>query len=602
MLNIPDAIKTLFQTDGTNKNFRVHFPNGELPDITNSSIVSESVEFNETVCSQNVFKFGLTEASEITFETVGISNMVGMEIECGIEIDTSSLSAAQISAISSAPGDGVLVLAADSDIGHGYYRVPLGTFIVNSCPRNHEAMTHRKVTAYSVIGGSNGYNPFEAAKLALPLPGNVYDPNAYLLALSCIGYAAPNFLTNQGFTKRQITNSSSAANSASYTFKDGNGSDISVTFYVNCRAIGDYQPDNVDLSKLHAIDLHGFDYSTVPGIYVDALEAAGVDYAQSGYDSWDSLITDALNLDSDEALIYPSLQYKGTSYRGGTVTFLGKLGAVNFKASNYAFYPMRVWNGSGTLTANVVVPTTYRIVVNGTQTSLLQLNLPGNNKVASLYEFTPSATIPDLTLHIIPTSNEKKTVSGVNLTLYGFADAFSLPDMSDSFLELLASYGRPARDGSCDILQLDNTSPIVISLEDVKSLWWDEYDVSPVGSVKYRFGDGAASQDAVYTFGNGDSVYDMTENAVLPLLSDTSSTAIETFLSSVFVPQIPFIEFTPVDLTILGMPWIEAGDALQITSADNVTVTTYALQRTLKGIQDLTDTIVSNGGFMESGV
>ena len=90
MLTVPATIQTLFKTDGIRKNFRVHFPNGENADLTNADIVQESVTFTESVCSQNVFQFGLSERSEIDFECVGVQNIYGMTIECGIEIDTSS--------------------------------------------------------------------------------------------------------------------------------------------------------------------------------------------------------------------------------------------------------------------------------------------------------------------------------------------------------------------------------------------------------------------------------------------------------------------------------------------------------------------------------
>ena len=164
MLTIPSQIKTLYQTDGVQKNFRVHFPNGEYSDITNSDVVSESVHFTESLCSQSVFKFGLAEASVLEFETVGIGNMYGMTIEASIEIDTSSLSAAQISAIQADEGDGTLVLVSASDIGYGFYRIPLGVFRVDSCPRNHGAMAHRKVTAYGICA-SLKTSKFENYKL-----------------------------------------------------------------------------------------------------------------------------------------------------------------------------------------------------------------------------------------------------------------------------------------------------------------------------------------------------------------------------------------------------------------------------------------------------
>ena len=109
MLNIPDSIKALYLADTDpyiRRNFRVHFPNGELPDINNDQIVSESMQLTESIMSQNTFKFGLAEAPQISFETVGVGNMMGLTIECSHEIETSSLTAAQISDIQADTWDG----------------------------------------------------------------------------------------------------------------------------------------------------------------------------------------------------------------------------------------------------------------------------------------------------------------------------------------------------------------------------------------------------------------------------------------------------------------------------------------------------------------
>lgn len=87
MLNIPEEIKQKL-LEGCNKNFRVLFPNGEHSDITNENIVSESVSFTESICSQSELKFGLCESPVIEFETFGIGKIKGCEIECSLEIPT----------------------------------------------------------------------------------------------------------------------------------------------------------------------------------------------------------------------------------------------------------------------------------------------------------------------------------------------------------------------------------------------------------------------------------------------------------------------------------------------------------------------------------
>lgn len=44
-------------------NYRIHFPDGERPDICNANIEQESISMSEKVCSQDTLKFGLCEAS-----------------------------------------------------------------------------------------------------------------------------------------------------------------------------------------------------------------------------------------------------------------------------------------------------------------------------------------------------------------------------------------------------------------------------------------------------------------------------------------------------------------------------------------------------------
>lgn len=86
-MNTPQVIVELLQSDSVYKNIRVHFPDGEHEDITNKDIVTESVKFSESLCSQNDFKLGLCESPSIEFETVGIGNIQGATIECTLEID-----------------------------------------------------------------------------------------------------------------------------------------------------------------------------------------------------------------------------------------------------------------------------------------------------------------------------------------------------------------------------------------------------------------------------------------------------------------------------------------------------------------------------------
>ena len=108
MLTIPTTITGLLHQESVPKNFRVIFPNGELPDLTNKDMIRESVRFTESICSREYFRFGLAEASVMEFETVGVPDMRGMTIQAFCEVCTSSLSAADIAAIQAGTWDGML--------------------------------------------------------------------------------------------------------------------------------------------------------------------------------------------------------------------------------------------------------------------------------------------------------------------------------------------------------------------------------------------------------------------------------------------------------------------------------------------------------------
>ena len=140
MISIPEEIKALLKQEQNfiSKNLRIHFPNGEHEDITNDNLISESFSFTESICSQDTLKFGLCEASMVEFETIGVGNIKGCEIEVFHEINISGLGEEFIA------GYGTIT----DDVPFPYYRMPYGIFKVDTCPRQSD-MSRRKVTAYT---------------------------------------------------------------------------------------------------------------------------------------------------------------------------------------------------------------------------------------------------------------------------------------------------------------------------------------------------------------------------------------------------------------------------------------------------------------------
>ena len=157
------------------------------------------------------------------------------------------------------------------------------------------------------------------------------------------------------------------------------------------------------------------------------------------------------------------------------------------------------------------------------------------------------------------------------------------------------------RNGSYESVQLDNSSPMSISPSDYSEMWWDEFDVDPIGSViityKDKDEDGNDKENTTtISIGSGSSVYDMSNNEALKNLEVASYSAVVNLIKSSFAPYVGAAAFTPIELTMQGWPWLEAGDALEITAEDGTVVESYALRVEMSGIQHLQAVITAEGG------
>ena len=207
----------------------------------------------------------------------------------------------------------------------------------------------------------------------------------------------------------------------------------------------------------------------------------------------------------------------------------------------------------------------------------LSKNVYTNDHAAA---FSPSGTID---------------VSGT--AYYNFADSYSYRELFESWLELHGQFATEGRTATITKVTLDPTSPTSVAPGDYSECWWDEYNVSPIGTVTVTYaapGGGEATEQVL--IGNGASVYEMEDNEVLKCLSVTSVDEIAEILAGDFATNAANVGFTPIDLDMQGWPWIEAGDALEITAEDGTVVDTYALRIEMSGIQNLQMTVTSQGG------
>ena len=553
MLNIPAEIQALYKTDSVRKNFRVHFPNGESPDLTNSDIVAGSVSFTESVCSKDVLQFGLAEASRIEFECVNVPNIYGAVIECYNEIDATDADAQYQTTM--------------PDLDYPVYQIPLGVFTVSSCPRSAGAMWKRRVEAYSSDKvHDRSISDFLSDKLAWRIPTATSKQNAHLLVAGEVNSTLGLAFTESTISLTYTSQTTQTLNEWTY-----NGD----TYTVITNTTGHYSSgDLTDFNALYRFTSNA-DMTQLNAMYKDLTENYGMN------NEWFH-------------------EVRKTTEAG--ISYGLALGAVfaDSKDSGYVYPYLELSQGS---TITVVYPSaTFTVELQKNYQTLKTYTISDYISSATLKKYT--LTNPDETVPMNLTYTG--TLTNNSITYYSYIGAVDLPAIAEGVSELTGQFMKTKRDGSAEIFSLSKSSPVAMSTDEYSSLWWDEYDISPIGSIEitYKDIDLKQEQTIIYEFGTGASTYDMTNNYLLKNLAvsanDLNNQTVEEYvtglLDTYFIPNITDIAFTPVQLSSLGLPYLEAGDYLEIDDGNGGTVGTYIMSRTLSGVQFLEDDIESKGG------
>lgn len=586
MLNIPDEVKALFKADSVFKNFHVHFPNGENADLNNDDVVSESVEFTESICSQQSFRFGLTEASELKFTAVNIPNVRGATLEAALEIDIETLGSEWAEQHAPSGTESFLDPQVCTYGSRTMYRVPYGRFIVDTCPRNHEAMWKREITAYTVrMAGGSVINPFQIELTNKMYPeAEKYEPNNKALYYANIGNLDRSALTAGGYVRHDAFTAAGSYFQTHYGFYDSTGKRITVYItYVTNTYYGIIPGRSTNLLE---IDMNGITYTAeqVRAIIAELLTELDVDPVRSGYESMEDVV-DYVYGDSA-----PSITVELTFSANKAVT-------IHLEQKNQLIYPYFQ-------TATDIRVATLGTIYAEKDSTRISRTLPSIN----VYEWRDGS--PDDRYFSFGSTLQTKgrNLVGNKINFYSFANAFSMNDLIQGNLELDCRFCSPGRSGGVEITELDKSSPVPIVPAEYSELWYDETTVSPIGYVNVKFkGEDESEQDTVIQIGDGASVYDLTANEVLNNtefeLTDQEITdgltvqdKILEYLNTYFVPNIPDLSFVPIELTKQGLPYLEAGDAIEITTGDGQTVPSFILRQTIKGIQFLTASVESANG------
>ena len=598
MVRVHSYIKTLFATPGVKRNFRVMFPNGERADLTNSDIVQESVELTESACSETVFRFGCCERSMIRFETVGVENIQGVKIRCGLEIDTTSLTAAQITtvrnAITNGNDDGVIVLAADSDLGYGYYRLPYGEYWVESCPRDHTARERRQVTAYTP--DPLKMSAVEQVRLATYLPGTTtFRADTMDLAAVNMGYQTPGLFSAWSYRKDSDiyfkytwAEIQSLATSGSVTLSSTYGGHTYAFTISGTYATMDYLEKTVGgeyNTSLKRLEMSGWDTDEAWTWMLEKLAA---------YSAPEPTVAAHARL--PRAWVQPHIGYDKNDQYGpydhAPLYFLPDYGCPFF-IQIYA---------PNNLNANTFVRLMWDLSISfkidGT-TQETRTFFPLAELEATIDDLYSNLGLTNTSVDLTFAATDTQTINGTSQS--AFTGCYDPVSVLEAPTELGAWQVRVDRAGAPAVIRLNNTSPTSISASDVEEIFWEDSVIQSIGKIPYecrtyKSGDYVIVSGTIQVANGGSSIYNMLDNLILK--TGNWYNGDPWYISSYFVPQLKKAAFIPFEGAIHEMPWIQAGDALTLGTGDpdEPTLSTIVLYQTIRGVQLLRQEIGANGG------
>lgn len=165
-------------------------------------------------------------------------------------------------------------------------------------------------------------------------------------------------------------------------------------------------------------------------------------------------------------------------------------------------------------------------------------------------------------------------------------DELSGGQVLNAICEINGCLGHIGRSGQFEFVYLSNTAPITIDKNHYTSADYQDYIVSQIDKLQIR----QDENDIGAIVGTGSNTY-VIENNFLVYGKDAAQ--LKAIATNVF-NRIKGITYRPAEISSAGNPCIEVGDAIKLSSK-YAEINTYVLERTLKGIQALTDSYTAQG-------
>lgn len=552
---LPEEVLDLFRNGYAKKNLSIRFPNGEHKEIDNSNIVSESFSMVESISSGDTLKFGLCEASMVEFETINIGNIKGCTIDVILEILC----------------------------GHVWYPVNLGTYIVDSCQKQSN-MNRRIVKAYSIGLTFDKLSALEIGKRR-DIAYNHATRGYYDFEL--LKYIALNFLDEEEFALNK-----------------------KVYLKLNEVGVSDYKHE---LNSEYSWSVKSFCKSYT----IEKIEELDDLFFIYNYYNESGVINNIKNEFKEKITEWSNLYFEGyydvdyyvkesLKYAYPWVSDSGPYGGISLNDDrNFIYlYPYGYSVDPTTQLINIYVP--YQI----------SIDLYSNGILKKGYSYVLNSSP---SIYKIITSEWK------TLMFTEKGDFVKKPanprDLTESYTEIMGMFGKSSRVGGGGLSLVSVNSkfglypsetlypsndlyPKVTNLltkSTYKSAWYDDDYTLPYSKVTCTYKRYGTLEDAYAEYEiieveddekDKYQTYDISDNYYIketPLLESQVLDILKTLASN-----IENIRYMPADIDLKGLPYIEAGDIVQVITKDGG-FETIVLQRTLTGIQQLNDNYESRG-------
>lgn len=576
MLNVPYDVKKVLKKGRGLKNYKFEIYGDELVTplftIDNNNIVAESVKIDDRMCSEKVITFGLCEGASLEFQYFGLPAITNKHVKA------------------------ILSIACNGE----WYDIPMGWFLVDQCPMQFSTGIY-KVTAFNKLKSDyldakanskllTGTTDYETFGNTIPVFNILYN----LLGDYGIYVSNPEIITSTGFGYAVRTYNISP--DASIRLYSRDGSYVGTLYYYWQRiSISFSEPLSAD--EFYQLDIFGRDFNGYLQRYLFEVYDDGNFYRYSNYRVGPGgkplyeALADGMEDFSKIRLVFPN---PSGGYTSETISTLSKREKTK---------PFKGITGIEIICAGAL--SSSGGAINGT------------TMTQKFQEFFDEYYLDHLTICEV---SKLTGVGGMEKMTLTFEEVNALPDVT------LRELQSAVFETKCQYGQLDRTTDMFSGVElnggglypadtlypedtlypngttggnaihpfpsSYQKLWTDA-----VGVQKFKYliitykavENGTEVEKKLQRTVNADGTtnYNMSSNWLFRNLVWTAEQVGE--YADIMVQKMRDITWFPFEMWCTGLPYVDTGDAIEIADRNGEVYTSYVLQRTLTGVQNLQD-------------